>query len=202
MNRIKHLVGNSKQTKNMNTQRPKNAAPYKSHSKQDAGSQPSRRDFENLDLDPIKVKLTDPNHGEGWSHEKVEMVATLYRHFLTLIRENPNTPIVPTEAIDEFWHYHVLDTAKYAEDCDEYFGYFVHHFPYLGLRGDDDVKRLAEAFETTKNLYEKRFGESLVSTYGLSSADCSAGCGSVVCQAGNCSSHRPIYKPKPQLVAA
>ena len=170
------------------------------HMKPETESEPRKGNFEHLDLDPIKVKLTDPTHGEGWSHEKVERVAIQYRRFLTLIRENPNAAIVPTEAIDDFWHYHILDTSKYAEDCNEYFGYFVHHFPYLGLRGDDDVKRLEDAFENTKSLYEARFGESLVSTSGLSSADCATGCGSVVCKGGNCSSQRPEYKP--QLVAA
>jgi hypothetical protein len=161
---------------------------------------PHEKDFEQLDLDPIKVKLTDPTHGKGWSHEKVETVAIQYRRFLTLVRENPSAAIVPTEAIDEFWHHHILDTGKYAADCNEYFGYFVHHFPYLGLRGADDVKRLAEAFEATTNLYERRFGESLP-TKALSSADCSAGCGSVVCSVGSCTDspanyERPQYIPR------
>jgi hypothetical protein len=160
----------------------------------------NRRDFEHLDLDPIKFKLTDTKDGEGWSHEKVERVAILYRRFLTLIRENPSATIVPTEAIDTFWHYHILDTTKYAEDCNEYFGHFVHHFPYLGLRGDDDVKLLAEAFEITNNLYENRFNESLISTNGLSYSDDPPGCGSVVCGVGTCTAQRPVYKP--QLAAA
>ena len=159
-------------------------------------------DFNDLDLDPIKVKLTDPKHGEGWSHKKVEKVAIQYRRFLTLIRENPNATIVPTEAIDEFWHTHILDTMKYSEDCNEYFGYYVHHFPYLGLRGDADVARLAAAFENTKSLYEARFNESLLPADGeLSAADCTAGCGGVVCKIGTCTAEqRPEYKP--QVAAA
>jgi len=166
---------------------------------------PTLKDFETLDLDPIKVKLTDPDHGKGWSHIKVEQVATLYRRFLTLTRENPNATIVPTEAIDEFWHCHILDTAKYVNDCQEYFGYFLHHFPYLGLRGKEDEKRLADSFAATSALYESRFGEPLTISKDLSPADCNAGCGSVVCQVGSCTddladSERPRYKP--QIVAA
>lgn len=179
----------------------RHAALLPSHSTHETNSRLNLRDFDELDLDPIKVKLTDPKHGKGWSHEKVERVAILYRRFLTLTRENPNSTIVPTEAIDEFWHCHILDTSKYAADCNEFFGYFLHHFPYLGLRGGDDERRLAEAFEETKNLYEMRFDESLAAIDGFLAGDCSsAGCGSVVCGVGTCSSHRPIYKP--QLVAA
>jgi hypothetical protein len=186
---------------NMDTQATNNAAPHMSTRKPETESGPRRKDFENLDLGPIMFKLTDAQHGEGWSSERAERVAIQYRRFLTLIRENPNTTIVPTEAIDEFWHYHVLDTMKYAEDCKEYFGYFVHHFPYLGLRGDDDVKRLADAFENTKRLYEKRFGESLIPTRESPRADCQAGCGGVVCKIGTCTAEqRPQYKP--HLVAA
>jgi hypothetical protein len=177
--------------------RTRQAARLPGNSRHRADSQLTPRDFEDLDLDPIKVKLTDPKHGKGWSHEKVEKVATLYRRFLTLTRENPNSTIVPSEAIDDFWHCHILDTSKYAADCAEFFGYFLHHFPYLGLRGGDDERRLTEAFEETKNLYEMRFGESLVATDGFLAGDCSsAGCGSVVCGVGTCSSHRPIYKPQ------
>lgn len=152
-------------------------------------SRPSKKDFGQLDLDPIKVKLTDTKNGEGWSFEKTEMVAIQYRRFLILIRDNPNATIVPTEDIDRFWHHHILDTMKYAEDCDQYFGYFVHHFPYFGLRGADDAKNLAVAFENTKNLYEERFRENLIPTNG-------AGCGGVVCEVGVCTAEqRPEYKP-------
>jgi len=159
------------------------------------------KDFEGLYLDPIKVKLADNKHGDGWSHEKIETVATMYRRFLTLTRENPEATIVPTEAIDEFWHCHILDTAKYAADCEEYFGYFLHHFPYLGLRGEEDVQRLADAFANTALLYEARFGETLTIAKNLSVADCSAGCGSVVCSVGSCTddaleeNERPKYIP-------
>ena len=168
----------------MNTPRTENAS-----TKNKVPPQVSLRDFAQLDLDPIKFKLTNKEDGEGWSFEKTEKVAIQYRRFLTLIRENPSATIVPTEDIDRFWHHHILDTAKYAEDCETFFGYFVHHFPYFGLRGDDDARDLAAGFDKTKNLYEKRFSESLVPTSG-------AGCGAVVCEVGTCHAKqpRPEYK--------
>jgi hypothetical protein len=59
------------------------------------------------------------------------------------------------------WHYHILDTRAYHGDCQRVFGGYFHHFPYFGLRGDDDARRLQAAFAKTKALYEETFGEPL-----------------------------------------
>lgn len=37
--------------------------------------------------------------------------------------------IRPTKLVDEIWHRHILDTRSYAEDCDLWFGAFIHHRP-------------------------------------------------------------------------
>lgn len=59
--------------------------------------------------------------------------------------------------MDIFWHYHILDTAKYAEDCNEIFGYFLHHYPYFGMNGKQDALNLNNAFEETQILYKDHF---------------------------------------------
>ncbi|HSW20197.1 MAG TPA: hypothetical protein VLJ86_23450, partial [Ramlibacter sp.] len=61
--------------------------------------------------------------------------------------------------IDRFWHMHILDTRKYAADCEASFGHFVHHFPYLGLRGEEDAQALQAAFLQMQALYVQEFGE-------------------------------------------
>src|SRR5438132_6353874 len=72
---------------------------------------------EGLDLGPIKFKLMDKEDGEGWSLDRVTVAEKEYKRFLILHREHAGT-VVPSKEIDKFWHYHILDTAKYAEDCD------------------------------------------------------------------------------------
>jgi hypothetical protein len=47
---------------------------------------------------------------------------------------------------------------KYAEDCHKVFGYFLHHYPYFGLRGEKDAANLAKAFATMQTLREKEYG--------------------------------------------
>src|SRR6266850_847642 len=117
--------------------------------------------IEALDLEPVKFKLMDSDEGQGWSKEQVDRVETGYRRFLTLLVKHPETPIAPSKDIDKFWHGHILDTMKYAEDCEKVFGYFLHHFPYLGMRGEEDAANLAEAGKTTNRLYEKEFGDAV-----------------------------------------
>jgi hypothetical protein len=113
-----------------------------------------------LDLDPIKVKLMDPEEGQGWSREYVGQMEIEYKRLLTLSVRYPEETIAPGKDVDKFWHGHILDTMKYAEDCQNVFGYFLHHFPYFGMRGEEDAANLAEAGKTTNRLYEKEFGEA------------------------------------------
>ncbi len=98
-----------------------------------------------ISLEPIKFKLMDKEEGEGWSLYKVDMLEKWYKRFLYLCAKYPEKSIVPTKEIDKFWHYHILDTGKYEADCQQAFGYFLHHFPYFGMRGEDDAKQLTES---------------------------------------------------------
>ena len=113
-----------------------------------------------LDLDPIKFKLMDPEEGQGWSREYVNQMAIEYKRFLTLSVKYSEETIAPSKDVDKFWHGHILDTMKYAEDCQNVFGYFLHHFPYFGMRGEEDAANLAEAGRTTQRLYEQEFGKT------------------------------------------
>jgi hypothetical protein len=115
-----------------------------------------------LDLDPIKVKLMHKESGEGWSLERANAVEFEYRRFLTLMKKYPHEQTSPLVDVDTFWHYHILDTMKYAADCEAVFGYFLHHFPYVGMRGEEDEAALARIGQRMKELYEAEFGEDYV----------------------------------------
>jgi hypothetical protein len=115
-----------------------------------------------LDLDPIKVKLMHLESGEGWSLDKANAVEFEYRRFLYLMKIFPSEATAPLFDVDTFWHYHILDTMKYAVDCEHVFGYFLHHFPYIGLRGEADLEAHQRVGERMKELYEQTFGEDYV----------------------------------------
>lgn len=111
-----------------------------------------------LDLEPIKVKLTHLESGEGWSRAYADTVEFEYRRFLYLMKKFPNEQAAPLFDVDVFWHYHILDTMKYADDCEAVFGYFLHHFPYVGLRGAEDLELHHRAGERMRELYEHTYG--------------------------------------------
>jgi hypothetical protein len=113
-----------------------------------------------LDLNPIKAKLTHKESGEGWSAEKANAVETEYRRFLYLMKTFPAEQTAPLQDVDTFWHYHILDTMKYAIDCEQVFGYFLHHYPYLGMHGEDSEQERQEGGDRMQELYEQTFGDS------------------------------------------
>jgi hypothetical protein len=86
----------------------------------------------------------------------------------------PDGSIVPTTDIDLFWHQHILDIRAYASDCERVFGHFVHHFPYFGMRDEQDAQDLYDSFEATKVFYRELFGLEYVGT----SVNCHKGPGS------------------------
>ncbi|MRV76347.1 hypothetical protein GJ700_32020 [Duganella sp. FT92W] len=117
-----------------------------------------------LDLEPIKVKLMHQESGEGWSLERANAIEFEYRRFLILMKKYPDEQTAPLVDVDTFWHYHILDTLKYAADCEAVFGYFLHHFPYIGLRGEADEEAHHRVGQRMKELYEETFGEDYIRT--------------------------------------
>ena len=134
-----------------------------------------------LDLEPIKFKLMDPEEGQGWSRDYADRMEVAYRRFLTLLATHPEETLAPCKDVDKFWHGHILDTLKYAEDCDRAFGHFLHHFPYFGMRGDEDAANLVRAAATTQRLYREEFGHGPEGTAycGAIKGDTPAYCGAI-----------------------
>lgn len=148
--------------------------------------------IQDLDLEPMMVKAMDAEEGFGWTLEITKTIAEEYRKYLTLCLENPNEAVVPSSMVDDFWHLHILDTQKYQKDCQAVFGYFLHHFPYFGMRGEEDAKNLQKAWSTSCKLYEQRFGKA-DEHFWQNSARCP--------KCGRRSEDDVSYENRPRLVA-
>lgn len=131
-----------------------------------------------LDLEPIKMKLMHAASGEGWSLEKANAVEKEYRRFLCLMKMYPEEDTAPLVDVDTFWHYHILDTMKYAADCEQAFGYFLHHYPYVGMRGEDDEQFRLDSGDRMRDLYEATFGETYPGAVAQAADAASAWCAS------------------------
>ncbi|MBU0860186.1 MAG: hypothetical protein KJ667_09615 [Alphaproteobacteria bacterium] len=141
----------------------------------------ARIKIRHLDLEPIKFKLVKES---GWTLAQADRVGALYKGFLLLHALYPHDTHVPTHEIDDMWHAHILDTAKYMADCHEIFGAYLHHFPYLGLRGDDDAAFADESFAATRARFIEVCGlDPLLDD--VRAADCGGGGG---CSSSSCSS--------------
>jgi hypothetical protein len=122
----------------------------------------ARQYIENLDFTNIMDRMADVKFGGiGWSREKLEYVECQYKRWLFLRRKHEGFTLPPSGDIDEFWHHHILDTRAYFRDCQIIFGYYLHHFPYLGIRNKDDWAELERAWANTERFYLDEFGEEI-----------------------------------------
>ena len=113
-----------------------------------------------LDLESVKTRLRDPDLGEGWTREYAASIEQAYKTFLSMIvkYQDHAEEIMLSKDVDEFWHTHILQTMKYADDCQAVFGTFLHHAPHVGeLTEADHAKRAAQT-DKTRGLYEREFG--------------------------------------------
>jgi hypothetical protein len=116
--------------------------------------------IESLDLESVKVRLMDPELGEGWTREYADGIEQGYRNYLTMLAKYQDhaEDILLSKDVDEFWHTHILQTIKYSEDCEAVFGKYLHHAPHVGeVTSADKAKRIALA-EKTRHLYQREFG--------------------------------------------
>jgi hypothetical protein len=92
-----------------------------------------------LDFTMLKRKLVIEN---GWTPEMCDEVEGLYIKFLALNARYPDRKICPTGPIDTFWHAHIV----------------LHHYPYFGMRGPEDLALLEDTFEKSVELFITHFG--------------------------------------------
>jgi len=137
----------------------------------------------NLDLEMVKMKLMDTEEGLGWTAEQCNLAEIEYKRFLQLNKKFPENSIVPHKTMDLMWHQHILDTRAYHNDCDIVFGKYFHHFPYFGLRSEEDKQDLTNSFDETQILYVNEFGDEMINA---DSSGCKSGCNS----SGKCKTRR------------
>lgn len=113
-----------------------------------------------INLEMIKMKMQEAEEGENWTQEQCDSAEIEYKRFLHLCKVF-GKGIAPNKIMDKVWHYHILDTRAYAEDCENIFGHILHHFPYFGMGGEQDAINLKNAFIKTKKQYLATFGEDM-----------------------------------------
>ncbi|MBF2050290.1 MAG: glycine-rich domain-containing protein [Leptolyngbya sp. IPPAS B-1204] len=119
-----------------------------------------------LDLRPIASQLIQAQPQRA--PQSIVRAIADYLEFLYLVDRHPHLQLVPTVEVDEVWHHHILDTRKYAGDCQLLFGKFIHHATYVGTYSEEERLAQLQAFTLTQALYRHYFGR----TIGSIPADC------------------------------
>jgi hypothetical protein len=112
--------------------------------------------LQTLDWQTIRYHLLNSDEGRDFTPAQAARAIWKYGLFLFLAKQYPNMRLVPTEEIDAVLHAHIATDRQYQDDCQTLFGGAVHHSAELGTRGDR--AEWLEAFDRTKQLFEKTFG--------------------------------------------
>ena len=117
--------------------------------------------LDKLDLQPVAKKLMSFDNRHGWTAQQTELAISLYKMFLCLHFLFPDIELVPSKEIDEVWHTHILlNTYQYIQDCQELFGYILHHYSPVD-ETSEQYQHHETAREVTKLLLEL-FGVSIL----------------------------------------
>ncbi|MBY0442577.1 MAG: glycine-rich domain-containing protein-like [Mycobacteriaceae bacterium] len=123
------------------------------------------RYIDQIDFTLLKSKIILDQH-EGlapeWDRAQADAVEVRYKRYLKILRKHEHEALPPTRDIDIFWHAHILDTQAYIRDCAAIYGYYLHHYPYFGVRGESDSQRLLKAGAVTQRMWQDEYGEDLV----------------------------------------
>lgn len=108
------------------------------------GSDPMTKDkatqrVNGIELQPIWDRLVDI---EEFDHKRADKAIRMYRKYLTLMVMYPDVLMSPpSEDTDAAWHCHILNTQKYADDCNILFGKYRHHNP---MSPDNPIQQEAD----------------------------------------------------------
>lgn len=129
----------------------------------DISLEKTRLYIEAIDFSMIIDKMINT----GWLKTDAEKTCKLYRNYLFLNKKYGSKlkKLAPSKDIDEFWHYHILDTKKYHNDCENIFGYYLHHQPsYPGSNYNFELEELSSIFKEIQNFHFHEYGEYIEAT--------------------------------------
>ena len=117
-------------------------------------------DLESIQLDdprcqpPFTERLGQEH---GWSAAFAARVVHEYRRFL-LLAATDESLTVPSDAVDQAWHLHLVDTHAYWDQlCSSVIGKALHHTPSRG--GDAELEHHQRGYEATLLRYRSVFDQ-------------------------------------------
>ena len=98
--------------------------------------------------------------GETPTLSEEEAVEALRQYYALPILESPRQRFAISSIVDEYWHWHVLDTRGWRDFCQRVYGRMMHHVP-LDPDNYSNFARVRECYIETRELLLKHFGDAV-----------------------------------------
>lgn len=116
--------------------------------------------IEDLTLDKEDAQLTFSMRlarDRKWTLRFTEKAIKEYKKFIYLSCVS-NTPVTPSEEVDEVWHQHLTYTKSYWHDlCRDTIERQIHHNPTVG--GSEEDQKFLDQYLHTLDLYAREFDQ-------------------------------------------
>lgn len=99
-------------------------------------------------------------HGEMPVLTEQEAVEALRQYYALPILEYPRQQFTISSVVDEYWHWHLLDTRGWRDFCNRVYGCMMHHVP-LDPDNHVDFTRVRSLYKETRRLLVKHFGTNV-----------------------------------------
>jgi len=96
--------------------------------------------------------------GETPVLSEAEAVEALRQYYALPILEYPRQQFAISSVVDEYWHWHVLDTRGWRDFCQRVYGCMMHHVP-LDPDNYPDFARVRNLYIETRALLVEHFGD-------------------------------------------
>ena len=116
--------------------------------------------IQKYEFDEKDVKFTFTKrlaHENNWTTQYTQRTILEYKKFVLLCCLS-DTPITPSDAIDQVWHLHLTYTKSYWDKfCSEILQKKLHHNPTKG--GKEEQEKFLQQYTHTQEIYKKYFGK-------------------------------------------
>ena len=91
---------------------------------------------------------------------EVEAVTALKQYYALPILEAPCQQFAISAVVDEYWHWHVLDTRAWRDFCNVTYGKMMHHVP-LDPDNIQEFERVRALSKETREMLVLHFGDQV-----------------------------------------
>lgn len=92
-----------------------------------------------------------------------EEAETALKQYYSLFALSDDRVFAVSSEVDEYWHWHILDTQAYQGMCERVLGFTAHHVPLMP--GDEPAfEEVRETYRKSREILVQHYGDNVNST--------------------------------------